>query len=124
MAVKQRARNSEARILPRLRVVCGPDIALGPGKVELLEHVAESGSIAEAAARMDMSYMRAWKLIKTMNGCFREPLVETTRGGQQRGGARLTGTGRLALRLYRQMEAQASASIGELSSELRSLLRT
>jgi molybdate transport system regulatory protein len=48
-----RPKKSSAPVLkPRLRVVVGGNIALGPGKVELLELVAETGSIAEAAKRM------------------------------------------------------------------------
>ena len=89
---------------PRLRVRSGADVALGPGKVELLALVDETGSIGEAAKRMEMSYMRAWSLIQTMNACFKEPIVETVRGGSKRGGAKLTETGRHALQLYQQME--------------------
>jgi molybdate transport system regulatory protein len=48
--------------------------------------------------------MRAWKLIKTMNACFREPVVEAARGGREHGGAVLTATGRTAVRCYQQME--------------------
>jgi molybdate transport system regulatory protein len=87
-------------------VLYGEDIALGPGKVELLEWFGETGSIREAAERMGMSYMRAWKLIQTMNECFREPLVQAVRGGPQHGGARLTQTGEEALHLYRTLESQ------------------
>jgi len=50
---------------PRFRVQRGLDVALGPGKVDLLELIGRTGSIAEAAKRMEMSYMRAWKLVKT-----------------------------------------------------------
>ena len=71
----------EPQFRPRMRVTCGEEIALGPGKVDLLALVAETGSIREAAERMGMSYMRAWKLIKTMNACFKEPLVEAVRAG-------------------------------------------
>lgn len=84
--------------------MCGRQIALGPGKAELLELVARTGSITESARRMNMSYMRAWSLIQTMNDCFKSPVLETARGGNQRGGAELTETGRRVLRLYRQME--------------------
>ena len=52
-----------------------------------------------------MSYMRAWKLVQTMNACFREPLVETSRGGTGHGKAALTETGRPVRDLYRRMEA-------------------
>ena len=97
----------ESRLFPRMRVLCGEEVALGPGKADLLALVAETGSIRAAAERMDMSYMRAWTLIRTMNGCFREPLVVASRGGKSRGGAVVTETGRRALKLYRSMEARS-----------------
>src|SRR5262245_5104536 len=68
-------RASKPQLVPRLRVLCGEDVALGPGKVDLLVLIDQTGSIREAAERMGMSYMRAWKLVKTMNACFKEPLV-------------------------------------------------
>lgn len=91
---------------PRLRVLHGEEIALGPGKVDLLETIANAGSLAEAARRLGMSYMRAWKLLQTMNACFREPLVDTARGGAAHGGANLTVTGQAVLTLYRRMERE------------------
>lgn len=90
-----------------MRVLCGKDVALGPGKVDLLALVHETGSIRAAAERMGMSYMRAWTLIKTMNACFREPLVVSSRGGKERGGAVLTKTGQKALTLYRELERES-----------------
>lgn len=108
---------------PRLRVVCGEDIALGPGKVDLLALVAETGSIREAAERMHMSYMRAWTLIKTMNACFHEPLVEAVRGGKAGGGARLTETGRKALAVYQQMEASCLRAMKPGWQTLKALLK-
>ena len=55
-----------------------------------------------------MSYMRAWKLLQTMNACFKEPLVDTSRGGSGHGHATLTTTGRSALDLYRRMERETA----------------
>jgi hypothetical protein len=69
-------RNKTAKLLPRLRIVWTKEVALGPGKADLLTLVGETGSIRDAAQRMRMSYMRAWKLIQTMNACFCEPLSE------------------------------------------------
>ena len=108
---------------PRLRVICGEEIALGPGKVDLLALVSKTGSIREAAERMGMSYMRAWKLIKTMNACFKEPLVEAVRGGRAHGGAALTKTGRRALELYQRIEADCVNASKRRWKELKSLLR-
>jgi len=113
----------EPRLRPRMRVLCGEEIALGPCKVDLLALIGETGSIREAAERMGMSYMRAWKLIKTMNACFKKPLVQAVRGGRAHGGAALTGTGRMALALYEQMEANCVDATRSQWKELRSLLR-
>src|SRR6478752_10303172 len=97
-------------VRPRVRVFHGKEIALGPGKADLLEEIDRDGTIAGAARRLGMSYNRAWTLLQTMNACFREPLVETARGGSGRGHASLTATGRTALALYRQMESESCAA--------------
>lgn len=90
--------------------MCGKDNAFGPGKADLLELIAETGSIGQAASRMKMSYMRAWSLVQMMNRCFQQPLVLATHGGPGGGGAELTETGSRMLALYRQMERQAAAA--------------
>jgi molybdate transport system regulatory protein len=108
---------------PRIRIECGEDIALGPGKVDLLALVAETGSIRDAAERMHMSYMRAWTLIRTMNRCFKEPIVEAVRGGAKGGGARLTPTGERALKLYQRMEQACVEAMAPDWAETRKLLR-
>jgi molybdate transport system regulatory protein len=107
----------------RLRVQSGEDIALGPGKVDLLALVKETGSIRHAAERMHMSYMRAWTLIRTMNRCFKQPLVETARGGSHQGGARLTAVGEEALRLYREMDQACIEAVRPHWNQLVGLLR-
>lgn len=112
-----------SKVHPRIRVLHGEEVALGPGKVDLLTLVSETGSIREAAERMNMSYMRAWTLIKTMNACFKKPLVEAVRGGKQGGGARLTETGHTALALYQRMEADYFVATKEGWKKLKGLLR-
>lgn len=109
-------------LLPRLRVLHGDEIALGPGKVDLLQAIAETGTLAEAAKKLGMSYMRAWKLLQTMHACFREPLVHTARGGSGRGSATLTATGRAVLDLYRRMEREAQEAMAPAWAELRGYL--
>ena len=95
-----------ASFQPRIRIRVGDAIALGPGKIELLESVLRTGSITKAAREMGMSYMRAWTLIRTMNGCSKKPLVVAVRGGSRGGGgAKLTETGCEALALYHKMNA-------------------
>src|SRR5665213_4515379 len=89
---------------PRFRIMMGPTIALGPGKIKLLLLVEETGSINRAAAQMDMSYMRAWTLIRTMNRCFNSDVVTSVRGGRTGGGARLTPLGKKVVALYLDLE--------------------
>jgi molybdate transport system regulatory protein len=97
-------RRRRAILRPRLRVLRGSEVALGPGKVALLEAIANEGTIAGAARALRMSYMRAWTLVRTMNRSFRRPLVETARGGAGRGTTRLTRAGAAVVGLYREME--------------------
>ncbi len=111
------------KFLPRIRVLSGEEVALGPGKADLLELIGKTGSLREAADRMGMSYMRAWTLIKTMNACFQEPLVAACRGGRNRGGTELTRTGRAALRLYRTLEAKSVKAGRTTWLQFRKLLK-
>ena len=98
--------------LPRLqiRVRLGTTPAFGPGKAELLEHIAATGSISAAARKMRMSYKRAWQLVDDMNHCFRTPLVQTAAGGIRGGGASLTATGAQVLACYRTLQDKAAAA--------------
>jgi molybdate transport system regulatory protein len=104
----------------RLRITRGPDIAVGPGKIDLLEAIAETGSITAAARSLGMSYRRAWLLVDTMNRCFKRPVVEAEAGGKRGGGTRLTATGAEALQRYRSVEKLAA---GAAAAQLRALER-
>ena len=90
--------------------------AIGPGKAELVERIADTGSISAAARAMGMSYRRAWQLVEALNRDFRQPLVETAIGGTRGGGARVTPYGQALVARYRAMEARAARAI---AAELR-----
>lgn len=106
----------------RLRIVLEPDVAIGPGKADILEGIRETGSIAAAGRRMGMSYKRAWLLVESMNACFKNPLVETSRGGQVRGGAILTPDGERVLTFYRRMESLTAQAIKVEMAKLRVMM--
>lgn len=112
--------------MPRLtiRIDFDDGSALGPGKVRLLELVAETGSIRRAAAGMKMSYRKAWLLLKALKEAFGEPLVETATGGKSGGGARLTRLGRFVVTRYRAMEGAARRAGGPAAEALSSRLRS
>jgi molybdate transport system regulatory protein len=101
----------------------GTEIALGPGRVELLELIGETGSLRKAAKKMGISYMRAWQLIGYTNRRFRKPVVEAVRGGKGGGGATLTDVGRDVVALYRRMEQKSQSSVRPSWMALKKLLR-
>jgi molybdate transport system regulatory protein len=109
-----------ARLVPKIRILTGAVVAIGPGKADLLQAIARTGSISAAAREMKMSYRRAWLLVEAMNAAFRQPLVETLTGGEGGGGARVTKLGEEVLRRYRTMESRAARSV---APELKQLSR-
>lgn len=96
---------------------------IGPGKAELLERIAATGSIAAAARQMGMSYKRAWSIIMTLNAMFDVALVESARGGPGKGGAALTGRGQDVLAEYRAIHAAAQEHGKDSMAKLQSWLR-
>ena len=95
----------------KFRIYFGDEIAIGPGKADLLDAIRGSGSISRAARDLGMSYKRAWNLADTMNRCFREPLIDTATGGGGGGGARLTTFGEKVLAHFRSMEKRTDDAI-------------
>ena len=93
--------------LSHLRVTLSEDFYMGPGRADLLEGIAATGSITAAGKGMGMSYKRAWGLVQALNAGFGAPLVETARGGATQGGAQLTEAGRIVLARYRSLQARA-----------------
>ena len=94
---------SGAALKIKLQLYCGSEIAMGPGKADMLETIGRDGSIAAAARELGLSYRRAWQLVDTMNRCWHGPLVET-KPGSARGGARVTDLGRTVLAEYRALQ--------------------
>jgi len=95
----------------RLRVVLRPGAALGPGKIALLEAIAETGSIRAAGSRFKMSYRRAWGLVAELNAMFKTPLVVAETGGRGGGGATLTPLGRAVVERFRRMETGSWSAV-------------
>lgn len=109
-AAKAKAK-AKARAVPsarfRLRVTIGDEIAIGPGKISLLEAIDETGSLTAAAKHIEMSYRRAWLLLDQLNRSLKRPAVISVNGGEHGGGSELTDVGRKLIALYRGIEATA-----------------
>jgi molybdate transport system regulatory protein len=111
------------RLYPKIRILIGAVVAIGPGKADLLEAIGRTGSISAAGREMDMSYRRAWMLVDVLNASFAKPLVETATGGNRGGGARLSAYGAEVLRRYRAMEATAEQAVAAELKQFARLLR-
>ncbi|MCV2880634.1 winged helix-turn-helix domain-containing protein [Actibacterium sp. XHP0104] len=107
----------------RIRLTLPGNVPFGPGKADLLQGISETGSISAAGRQMGMSYRRAWSLVEAMNNAFADPLVETSRGGAEGGGARLTRAGLAVLALYRRMQREAEAATVDLRGGVAGMLR-
>lgn len=100
-----------------LRIDLGPDRRLGPGKIELLERIASTGSISAAARSMSMSYKRAWDLVEETNQLLGKPVVAAQTGGKQGGGAKLTAFGLSVVTRFRAIEhAATTAAAAQLTA--------
>src|SRR3979411_1270937 len=106
-----------------LRVDFGPDRAIGPGKVLLLEAIRDTGSISQAGRTLGMSYRRAWLLVDDMNNCFRDAVIEAQPGGAHGGGATLTPFGQTLVERYRAIEAEAMAATRKHLQDIEAALK-
>jgi molybdate transport system regulatory protein len=96
---------------PRIRILIGDAVAIGPGKALLLEKIENTGSISAAAREMGMSYRKAWGLIDSLNNDFNAEIVSKSSGGKGGGGTFLSPLGKEMLRRYSLIEKVAAESI-------------
>jgi molybdate transport system regulatory protein len=97
--------------------------AFGPGKAQLLELIAQKGSIRSAAAAMDMSYRRAWLLLQSIEETFGAPAIITATGGAHGGGASLSPLGRTLIARYRAVERRATRATASDIAAMTKLAR-
>jgi molybdate transport system regulatory protein len=94
----------------RLRIDFGTRSSIGPGKIVLLEQIARSGSLSQAARELGMSYRRAWQLLDDLNHSFNESVATASVGGAGGGGVQLTSFGAALIAAYQDAERAALAA--------------
>jgi molybdate transport system regulatory protein len=111
---------SSLKVKNRLWIVGQQGTFLGEGRIELLQAIEQYGSISKAAKSMNMSYLKAWKLIDSMNNVSDKPVVIRESGGKGGGGTTITDFGKQAITLYNELNKRCNIY---LNAELKLLLK-
>lgn len=101
------------RLTGMLRIESEDGRFFGPGRLELLENIIETGSISQAAKQMNMSYKKAWDLVNSMNQHTIKPIVITQIGGEKGGGTMVTDEGKLLIRAFKKLYEEFELSFDE-----------
>jgi molybdate transport repressor ModE-like protein len=104
---------AQSPLMVRFRVDFSGRCSVGVGKVELLEGIARTGSLSQAARDMRMSYRRAWLLLEDLNSSFDDPVAHASVGGRGGGGVVMTPFGRRLVEGYRRLESQLQPLAGD-----------
>ncbi|MFN3783494.1 MAG: winged helix-turn-helix domain-containing protein [Spirosomataceae bacterium] len=103
-------RDKPLKITGVIRIEGEEERFIGPGRIELLEGIRETGSISKAAKKMNMSYKKAWDMIQSMNRQTIKPIVLTQTGGEKGGGTRVSPEGIELIVAFRKLQAEVQAS--------------
>lgn len=77
---------------------------VGGDRIDLLEAVAEHGSITKAAKAVGLSYKAAWDALNAVNNLLPRPAILSQTGGRHGGGAQLTEDGKALIASFRLIE--------------------
>jgi len=88
----------------------------GEGSAKLLKTISETNDLTKAIEILNISYKKAWNLIKKINKSMNIPVVQSFRGGYGGGGGMiLTDEGKSLLNLYDSLYK----NIDELISKIK-----
>lgn len=111
------------KVAGSLWIECEGARFFGPGRVELLQKIDESGSINKAAKQMGMSYKKAWEMINALNGQASKPCVITQTGGEKGGGSVITEEAKSLISYHKQLRQRFLAFLEEETRQLKSVQR-
>jgi molybdate transport system regulatory protein len=111
-------KNSQYSINGSMWIECNGSRYFGPGPVELLTLINETGSIRQAAIQMGMSYKKASELVSTLNENSISPMVIPQTGGTNGGGSVITPEAKKMIAFYARLRTKFNRF---LESESKSL---
>lgn len=88
------------KIKSRIWIETGENVFLGEGRVRLLKAIETTGSLSKACKSLKMSYKKAWTLLDAVNKSAMKPVVITSVGGKNGGGAQLTPYGKSLIEIF------------------------
>jgi len=88
--------------------------AFGEGPYKLLKLIEKTGSINRAASEMEMSYRKAWKILKIVEKKLEFELIERKIGGMDGGGSQITDQGREFMKSYEKFRKEVKTSLEKI----------
>ena len=125
--MKERSSSADLKTdaLPQIirpRLFIGGELLVGPGKIDLLRAVRETGSISAAARATGVGYKRAWTLLDEIRQACGADVIASSAGGSGGGGATVTAFGESLIAHYEAVEAACGAAAAPHLKQLRRLL--
>jgi molybdate transport system regulatory protein len=102
-----------------LWIECEKERFFGPGRVELLQRIDETGSIRKAAADMGMSYKKAWAMVTALNQQVQRPLVVVKVGGEKGGGSVITDEAKELIAYHAKLRERFLAFLEQEANDLK-----
>lgn len=88
--------------------------AFGPGVATLLRNVEKKGSLLGAAKEMNMSYSKAWNIIKNLESEWHIKITDRETGGKGGGGSTLTPKAKRLLERYEKFNEEGRKQLDAL----------
>lgn len=93
------------KIKSRIWIEVDDNVLLGEGRVRLLKAIEQTGSLSKAAKSLQMSYKKAWTLTDAVNKSAKKPIIVTSIGGKNGGGAKLTPYGKKIISVFEEINS-------------------
>ncbi|MBO6134154.1 MAG: LysR family transcriptional regulator [Lachnospiraceae bacterium] len=107
--IKTKKTNPYKKIKARVRITfTGDDKFFGKGVAELLHLIDEYGTIQKACSLMDMSYTKAWRIIKRLEKELGFTIIDAVSGGVSGGKSLLTDKAKDLIKRYDKLEKNVS----------------